>query len=135
MTLIVPCALPLAASPDRPSGVTGVLPSRPFSEQALAAARAAGKPVFAWFTADWCLTCKVNEQVALERETTRDAFAKAGVVVLRGDWTRRDPAIARYLASQGAAGVPLYVWYPAKGGAPQVLPQLLTADQLVALTR
>jgi thiol:disulfide interchange protein len=55
--------------------------------------------------------------------------------VLRGDWTRRDPAIARYLASQGAAGVPLYVWYPAHGGQPQVLPQLLTAGTLSGLTR
>ncbi|MFX8067370.1 thioredoxin family protein, partial [Acinetobacter baumannii] len=80
----------------------GVLPSRPFSDEALARARAAHRPVFAWFTADWCLTCKVNEQVAIERATTRDAFARAGVVVLRGDWTRRDPAITRYLTARGA---------------------------------
>ena len=127
--------LPLAATAERPAGIGGVLPARPFSEAALATARASGKPVFAWFTADWCLTCKVNEEVAIEREATRAAFARAGVVVLRGDWTRRDPAIARYLASQGAAGVPLYVWYPAGGGQPRVLPQLLTADTLPALTR
>jgi len=128
-------ALPLAAAPERPASLGGVLASRPFSDAALAAARASGKPVFAWFTADWCLTCKVNEGVAIEREATRKAFAGAGVIVLRGDWTRRDPAIARYLASQGAAGVPLYVWYPAGGGAPQVLPQLLTADTLPQLAR
>jgi hypothetical protein len=111
----------------------GVLPSQPFSETALAAALARGKPVFAYFTADWCLTCKVNEAVAIERPSTRDAFAAAGVIVLRGDWTRRDAAITRYLTAHGAAGVPLYVWYPAGGGSPRVLPQLLGAETLPAL--
>lgn len=110
----------------------GLLPSTPFSAEALASARASGKPVFAYFTADWCLTCKINESVAVEREATRAAFAKAGVIVLRGDWTRRDPAITRYLSEQGAAGVPLYMWYPA-GGAPRQLPQVLGADALVDL--
>jgi DsbC/DsbD-like thiol-disulfide interchange protein/cytochrome c biogenesis protein CcdA len=110
-----------------------LLPSQPFSEAALAEARKSGKPVFLYFTADWCLTCKVNEAAAIEREETRAAFAKAGVVVLRGDWTRRDPAITRYLTAQGAAGVPLYMWYPASGGAPQQLPQVLGVDTLTAL--
>ncbi|MFD2401185.1 protein-disulfide reductase DsbD family protein [Novosphingobium soli] len=99
--------------------------ARPFSAQALAAARRSGKPVFVWMTADWCLTCKVNEEVAIERLDTQAAFEKAGVVVLRGDWTRRDPEITRYLTAQGAAGVPLYVWYDRKGAAQQ-LPQVLT---------
>jgi thiol:disulfide interchange protein/DsbC/DsbD-like thiol-disulfide interchange protein len=113
----------------------GLLNAQPFSEAALAKARASGKPVFAWFTADWCLTCKVNEEVAIERESTLAAFKKAGVVVLRGDWTRRDPAITRYLTAQGAAGVPLYVWYPAgnapAGNAPaEQLPQVLKPTTL-----
>ena len=111
-----------------------LLPSKPFSEDLLAAARASGKPVFAYFTADWCLTCKVNEATAIERESTRDAFARAGVVVLKGDWTRRDPAITRYLTAHGAAGVPLYVWYP-KGGEAQVLPQVLTPETLSNLPK
>ena len=110
----------------------GLLPSRPYSAGALAQARASGKPVFAYFTADWCLTCKVNEAAAIEREDTRDAFARAGVVVVRGDWTRRDPEITRYLTEQGAAGVPLYLWYPA-GGAAQKLPQVLTPAILTEL--
>ena len=134
IALIATVALPrLAAAPG--AETASLLPARPFSEAALAEARAAGKPVFAWFTADWCLTCKVNEQVAIERAEVRDAFARAGVVVLRGDWTRRDPAITRYLTAQGAAGVPLYVWYPAGKGAPQQLRQVLTAQGLVDLTR
>jgi thiol:disulfide interchange protein len=105
----------------------------PFSETALAAARAAHRPVFAYFTADWCLTCKVNENVAIETTATADAFKQAGVVVLVGDWTRRDPAISRFLTGAGAAGVPLYLWYPADGDA-QKLPQVLTTATLTALT-
>ena len=119
---------PSAEAPD-------ILPTQPFSETALAAARATGHPVFAYFTADWCLTCKVNEHLAIERETTRDAFARAGVTVIKGDWTRHDAPITRYLTSQGAAGVPLYMWYPADGGAPRQLPQVLSPDSLVELAK
>ncbi|RXZ66645.1 thiol:disulfide interchange protein [Pelagerythrobacter rhizovicinus] len=105
-----------------------------FSESALADARASGRPVFVWFTADWCVSCKVNERVAIEREATRDAFAEAGVVTLRGDWTRRDPAITQFLADHGAAGVPLYLWY-APGEDGRQLPQVLGPDALVTLAR
>jgi thiol:disulfide interchange protein len=109
-----------------------LLAAVPFSEAALADARAANKPVFVWFTADWCLTCKVNEGVAIEREATRAAFDKAGVVAMRGDWTRRDPAITRFLTAHGAAGVPLYLWY-APGRDAEVLPQVLTPATLTEL--
>ena len=57
----------------------------------------------------------------------------SGVAVLRGDWTRQDPAISRFLKAHGRAGVPLYLWYPA-GGEPRELPQVLSADLLVGLT-
>jgi thiol:disulfide interchange protein len=111
----------------------GVLGAEPFSEEALAQARKEGKPVFAYFTADWCLSCKVNEGTSIERESTKAAFEKAGAVVLVGDWTRRDPAITKFLTAQGAAGVPLYLWYPAGGGEPKQLPQVLTPDLLAGL--
>lgn len=114
--------------------IGGVLDARAFSESALAKARASGKPVFVWMTADWCLTCKINEEVAIEREETRRAFDKADVVVLRGDWTRRDPEITRYLTEQGAAGVPLYVWY-GKDGRAEKLPQVLTPALLAEKAR
>jgi thiol:disulfide interchange protein/DsbC/DsbD-like thiol-disulfide interchange protein len=107
--------------------------AKPFSQAALDAARAAHKPVFAYFTADWCLSCKVNENVAIETSQTAEAFRKAGVVVLVGDWTRRDPAITRFLTGAGAAGVPLYLWYPADGDA-RKLPQVMTPSTLSALT-
>ena len=91
--------------------------------------------VFVYFTADWCVTCKVNEAAAINREETERAFAKAGIVnVLKGDFTRRDPAIARFLAKHGRSGVPLYLYYP-KGGEPEVLPQILTVDTLTALAK
>ena len=111
---------------------TSLLSPRVFSETALAEARSTGKPVFVWFTADWCLTCKVNEQVAIEREDTRAAFERAGVISLRGDWTLRDEEIATFLTRQGAAGVPLYLWY-APGSDAEQLPQVLTPDLLADL--
>lgn len=101
-----------------------------FSRDALAAARASGKPVFVWFTADWCVTCKVNEAAAIERDSVRDAFEAAGVVTMVGDWTVRDPAITAFLTEQGAAGVPLYLWYAPGQSAPQQLPQVITPDLL-----
>ncbi|MGE3693175.1 MAG: protein-disulfide reductase DsbD family protein [Novosphingobium sp.] len=123
----------LQAAPDH--AIESILPTQNFSEAALASARASGKPVFAYFTADWCVTCKVNERVAIEREDVRDAFARKGVIVLRGDWTRRDPAITRFLLAQDSAGVPLYLWYPAGGGAPRKLDQLLAPDALTSLAK
>jgi len=105
----------------------------PFSRAALAQARASGKPVFVWFTADWCVTCKVNESIAIDREAVRDAFAAAGVVTMVGDWTVRDEAITAFLTQQGVAGVPLYLWYAPGAATPQQLPQVLTPDLLIAL--
>ncbi|MBO9497986.1 MAG: thioredoxin family protein [Novosphingobium sp.] len=118
----------------RASEETGLIPAKPFTEAALAEARKSGKPVFVWFTADWCLTCKVNEGVAIERAETKAAFDKAGVVALKGDWTRRDPAITRFLNAQGAAGIPLYLWYR-PGGEAQQLPQVLTPSSLTDLAK
>ncbi len=101
----------------------------PFSEKRLAALRAQGSPVFVYFTADWCVTCKVNEAAVLDRAETAKLFADNGVAVLRGDFTRRQPEIAGFLAAQGAAGIPLYLHYP-KGGEAKKLPQILTASIL-----
>ena len=99
--------------------------AEPFSAARLAAERAAGHMVFVNMTAAWCITCQVNERVALERPEVKAAFAAQGVVVLRGDWTRQDPAITAYLRSFGRDGVPLYVLYrPGREGT--LLPQILT---------
>ncbi len=126
-------AVALPASFAAPSSdlSQSLLSPQAFSDEALASARASGKPVFLWFTADWCVTCKVNESVAIEREATAAAFAEAGVVAMVGDWTVRDEAITAFLTRQGAAGVPLYLWYEPGAEAPEQLPQVLTSDMLI----
>lgn len=89
-----------------------------------------GHSAFVYFTADWCLTCKVNEAAAIERFEVQSAFRKSGVKVFAGDWTDGDPVITRFLQSQGRAGVPLYLWY-APGKPPEQLPQVLTPAMLI----
>lgn len=101
-----------------------------FSPEALAKARATGKPVFVYFTADWCLSCKANEAGAINREAVQRAFDKAGVVTLVGDWTNGDPAITRTLAELGRNSVPLYLWYAPGAAKPEILPQILTPGML-----
>jgi len=106
------------------------LDSEPWSSERVAALRAEGKTIFVDFTADWCITCKVNERGALASDAVRSAFAEQGVVTLVADWTRADPAITAALAAFGRNGVPLYLVYP-KGGEPRVLPQVLTPGIVV----
>ncbi len=103
--------------------------AQPWSEARVAALTQQGKPVFVYFTADWCLTCKVNEAAAIDRAEVREAFQRSGVTVLAADWTNGDPAITRFLESRGRAGVPLYLWY-APGKPPEELPQVLTPSML-----
>lgn len=100
--------------------------AEPFSAAKLAALRAEGRPVFVDMTAAWCVTCLVNERVAIATDAVQHAFATKKVAYLKGDWTRQDPAITAYLRQNGRDGVPLYIYYPAHGGEPEVLPQILT---------
>jgi DsbC/DsbD-like thiol-disulfide interchange protein/cytochrome c biogenesis protein CcdA len=104
-----------------------------YSPARLSALRGEGRPVFVYLTADWCLTCKVNEAAAIDRASVRDAFARSGVTVLRGDWTDGDPAVGQLIESFGRAGVPLYLFYPAGGGGARVLPQILAPSDLIDL--
>jgi thiol:disulfide interchange protein DsbD len=107
--------------------VAAGIPSAPWSPERVAELRAAGKVVFVDFTAAWCVTCQVNEQTALNTAEAVRAFRRTGAVYLKADWTNRDAAIAKALADQGRVGVPLYLVYGTDGGAPKVLPQLLTS--------
>jgi thiol:disulfide interchange protein len=110
---------------DRPAQTATAGPDT-FSEARLGQLRAAGKPVFVYFTADWCLTCKVNERIAIDTDRVRASFKAKGVAVLVGDLTNGDPVLGRFIEAHNRAGVPLYLFYPAGGGEPQVLPQVLT---------
>jgi thiol:disulfide interchange protein len=108
------------------------LPTEAFSEARLATLQGEGRPVFVYFTADWCLTCKVNEKAAIERSEVVQAFGAKKVAVLVGDWTKGDATISRFLSEHGRSGVPFYLFYPA-GGRAQELPQVLTPGMLVTL--
>ena len=109
----------------------GELTSEPFSPARLAELRAQGRPVFINFTAAWCVTCQVNDKLALSGRRVAEAFSKAGVVYLKGDWTNRDAVIAETLAQHGRAGVPLYLMYGPKNDDAEVLPQLLTESVVI----
>jgi thiol:disulfide interchange protein len=103
-----------------------------FTQEKLENFRAKGSSIFVDFTAAWCITCKVNERIALADPAVADAFRKEGVVALRADWTRQDAEITKLLEMNSRAGVPLYLFYPrpaANGDKkpPVVLPQILTA--------
>ena len=116
-----PAASPMTLAPG----------SEPFTEGRLDELRAAHRPVLVDMSAAWCITCLVNERVALAPAPVQAAFAQHGVAYLVGDWTRQDPAITAFLHAYGRNGVPLYVYFPAQG-APQVLPQILTQAAILA---
>ena len=116
--------------PFRADSTQRIVTANAWSPAAVTRAQAAAKPVFVYFTADWCLTCKVNEAGAIERDAVQAAFRRAGVVTLVGDWTNGDPAITRLLESRGRAGVPLYLWYEPGKAEPDELPQVLTPSML-----
>jgi len=104
-----------------------------YSAEAVRTSLAAGVPAFVVFTADWCLTCKVNERTVLDRPAVREALAAGGYALFKADWTRRDDAIRATLAAFGRAGVPLYLVYdPAAPDEPRVLSELLTQDEVLA---
>jgi thiol:disulfide interchange protein DsbD len=110
----------MPAEPDQKRDSEAFTPAR------LAALRAEGRPVFVNLTAAWCVTCLVNERVAISNDTVQRAFAARHVAYLRGDWTRQDPEISEFLREHGRDGVPLYLYYGPHAAAAEVLPQILT---------
>jgi thiol:disulfide interchange protein len=115
--------VPTLATP----AAVGALGWEPFSVERRDALRAQGTPVFIDFTASWCLSCQVNERVALDTPAVRSKLREHGVVLLKADWTRRDDRITEALASYGRQGVPLYVLYGRdKDVPPRLLPEVLT---------
>ena len=88
--------------------------------------------MFVDFTADWCLSCQVNERVVLERPEVLGKLQDGKIALVRADWTRHDEDIARALATLGRSSVPTYALYPGTPGAPaQVLPEVLTTNTVL----
>ena len=97
----------------------------PYDEAALAQFAAEGRPVFVDFTAAWCVSCQVNKRLVLNTDEVQQAFARANVVLVRADWTRRDAVITQALARLGRNGVPVYVLHR-PGREPLLLPEILS---------
>jgi len=124
-------AAPAATAQAKPThlAVPGDEQWQPYDAARVDELKSAGKPLLVNFTASWCLTCLVNERNAFADPAVQQVFRSKQVTLMKGDWTKRDPAITQALSQFGRAGVPLYVVYNAKPGSstPLVLPQILTA--------
>ena len=118
----------LAMTPEQLSSKSSEARSawQPWSAEAVQHALAAGQPVFVDFTASWCLSCQVNERVALSQPEVMQAFGAKNVALFKADWTREDPAITQALTSLGRSGVPVYALYSPGQESPRLLPQVLT---------
>ncbi|NEO15603.1 MULTISPECIES: protein-disulfide reductase DsbD domain-containing protein [unclassified Moorena] len=105
---------------------------QPYTAERLVKLRQSGSPVFLNFSASWCITCLVNDRVALNQPETIAAFESKKIALLKADWTNRDPAITKALESFGRSGVPLYVLYPpdSEFTQPIILPQILSPEQV-----
>ncbi|MBO9547801.1 thioredoxin family protein [Caulobacter sp.] len=124
-------APPTAAATSAETSTGPGLAAEVWSPEKVKELQAAGRPVLVDFTAAWCVTCQVNEKVALSGSKVADAFKAQNAVYLKADWTNRDPVIAKALAQFNRVGVPLYVVYPKNGGQPVILPQLLTEGLVI----
>jgi thiol:disulfide interchange protein DsbD len=101
-----------------------------YNGQTITQARTEGRAVFIDFTAAWCITCQVNKKMVLDTQAADQLFKQHNVLRIRADWTRHDAEITAALAAFGRNSVPVYVYYPADGSQPKILPQILTLDIL-----
>ena len=119
--------LTTVASPA--SYASGSINKEAYDETRLAALQAEGTPVFIDFTAAWCITCQYNKRVVLDTAEVQAMFAETGTVFMVADLTNPDPVISAAIERQGRSGVPLYLYYK-DTGAPEILPQILTAERM-----
>jgi thiol:disulfide interchange protein len=110
----------------------GALGYEAYDAGRLSELRAAGKPVFVNATAAWCITCLLNERVALSSNSLKEAFDARGIVAMKADWTNQNPEITALLSEYGRNGVPLYLYYAPNSDRAEVLPQLLTESIVLA---
>lgn len=115
----------------------GSLDVENFTPERVANYVTSGQPLFVYFTADWCISCKVNEKIALSTKGVATAFKKRGIKVIEGDWTSENPVITEWLARYDRVGVPLYLYFP-KGtslDSPVILPQILLPKIVIDAVR
>ena len=112
---------------SKPSG-----PWKPYNKSEIEKARI-DQPVFVDFTAAWCITCQWNKKAVLETEAALNIFKAKSTLLIRADWTNYDKNITDALSTFGRSSVPLYVFYPAGGGEPKILPQMLTLSMIEEL--
>ncbi len=127
----LPLRLPERSAQSARSAAENAAPApwRPYDVAAIQAELGRGRPVFVDFTADWCITCKVNESVVLEDPRVRSEMERLKVATFKADWTLYDDEIRQVLARYGRAGVPMYLVYgPAAPREPELLPELLTVE-------
>ena len=132
--IILCITLPLWLSTTMPTVTSSAqnqsLSYEDFDSNRLAELRKANKIVVVNMTADWCITCKVNEQIAFGSDDVKVALTQNNVQYVVGDWTNKNDEILQYLSQYKRAGVPLYVVY-AGNKSKQVLPQILTPNTII----
>ena len=110
-----------------------IVDERSFSQDHFDEALAGDLPIFVNMTADWCITCKVNEKLVLSSNDVRTAFRDNDVIYFKGDWTNRDVKIARFLESYGRNGVPLYLYYGARDEVSGKRPEVVILSQILTV--
>jgi suppressor for copper-sensitivity B len=111
------------------AAAAGAIVWTPFDRSEAERLAASGRLVFLDVTADWCVTCKVNERIVLNAPEVIAAFRAHDVLPMKADWTNRDDGIARFLAAHGRYGIPFYMLYR-PGQAPHLFGELLNAAEV-----